>query len=149
MRLSITALALSLLSALSMAAPKWDEAAIVKAVGVKPLSKKTEADDGCNVKRYTFQQDPHVKLEFRCNRVNVAWMQYPERGFERKNQTAIQLAMRAAAALSNGNGQEVAEAARGGPIRDQSMPSGLMVSGSCIADSCLLTYRPPRLKTNP
>ncbi|MBM2883159.1 hypothetical protein JFK97_02035 [Chromobacterium phragmitis] len=47
MKLSIATLALALLPALSLAAPKWDEAAILKAIGVTPLSMKTGVDDGC------------------------------------------------------------------------------------------------------
>lgn len=141
MKPSITALALALLPALSIAAPKWDESAIVKAVGVNPLSKKAEQDGNCRLTRYYFKKEPDVALEFRCNRVNVAWDQYPEKGYELKNQSAAKLATRAAAALSKGNGQEVAEATQGRPIRDRAMPSGLMVGGSCSMASCLLTYR--------
>ncbi|MBX9298792.1 hypothetical protein K5M33_10065 [Chromobacterium vaccinii] len=139
-QLSLAVLAL-ILSAPLMAAPKWDEAAIVKAVGVKPLSKKAELDDGCNVKRYAFQKDPYVELEFKCNRVNVAWAQFPEKGFEKKNQTAIQLATRAAAALSQGSGREIDDALKGNVLRDRSLLSGLTVGGSCSSATCLLTYR--------
>ncbi|OHX20422.1 hypothetical protein [Chromobacterium sphagni] len=140
----LPALAITLLPVLSLAEPMWNESAIVKAVGVKPISKKAEYDDGCNVKRYAFLKDPSVVLEFRCNRVNVAWSQYPEKGFEKKNQIALQLATRAAAALSQGRGGEIDDAMKGNVLRDRSLLSKLTVGGSCISTDCLLTYRPPR-----
>ncbi|OHX20420.1 hypothetical protein [Chromobacterium sphagni] len=139
--LSFAVLAFSLSSPL-MAAPKWDEVAIIKAVGVKVMKKKIEQDGTCKMTSYTFKSLPDMVLEFRCNRVNVAWDRFPEKGYEKKNQEAAQLAKLAASALSQGSGKEVDDAMSGQVMKERSLLSGLTVGGSCSSASCLLTYHP-------
>ena len=135
-------LALSVLaSGLAGAVPLWNEPAVVKAVGKKVISKEKEKDGDCMVSRYFFRKSPDVALEFRCNRVNIAWDQFKEKEFEQKNKEAVALATRAAAALSKDSGKEVSEAAAGNVIRKRPLSSGLTVGGSCSLPSCLLTYR--------
>lgn len=125
------------------AATPWNEAAIVKAVGQKAITKQKEQDsgDGCMVTRYFFRKSPDMALEFRCNRVNVAWEQFRDAGFEQKNKEATQLAQRAAAALSGGVGNEVIQAGQGVVFKRHPVPSGLAVNGSCVLPTCLLTYK--------
>lgn len=127
----------------AFAATPWNEEAIVKAVGEKVLTKEKDRDsgDGCMVTRYFFRKSPDMALEFRCNRVNVAWEQFRDAGFEQKNKTAMQLAQRAAAALSGGVGNEVLQANQGVVFKRHPVLSGLAVNGSCILPSCLLTYK--------
>lgn len=133
-----------LLPTFASATSKWDEAAIVKAVGQRVISKQKESDDyppGCTVTRYFFKKSPDAVLEFRCNRVNVAWDQFKEKGFEQKNKEVVALAIKAAAALSQGTGREVGDVAQGNVVKNRSLTSGLTVGGSCQMSSCLLTYR--------
>lgn len=128
----------------SFATTPWSESAIVKAVGQKVVAKQTEKDDypaGCTVTRYFFRKSPDMALEFRCNRVNVAWEQFRDAGFEQKNKEATQLAQRAAAALSGGVGNEVLQANQGVVFKRHPVPSGLAVNGSCVLPTCLLTYK--------
>lgn len=137
----VACIALPFLSLTAMAAPTFDEANIVKSVGAKVIIKKTENEDGCKIARYFFQDEPRMTMEFRCNRVNVVWHQYSDKGFTAKNKTAAALAQKAAAALSNGDGREVADAMQGSTVRSRPTPSGLTVTGSCVLPSCMLTYR--------
>jgi hypothetical protein len=139
--LFVACIALPFLSSPAMAAPTFDEASIVKSVGSKITHKRSELDDGCRVTRYFFQDEPRMVMEFRCNRVNVVWHQYSDKGFAAKNKTAAALAHKAAAALSNGDGREVADAMQGSTVRSRPTPSGLTVTGSCVLPSCMLTYR--------
>lgn len=144
MRFTIFAAALALLAAgTASAATPWNEAAIVKAVGQRVVAKQKEQDsgDGCMVMRYFFRKSPDMALEFRCNRVNVAWEQFRDAGFEQKNKEATQLAQRAAAALSGGVGNEVLQANQGVVFKRHPVPSGLAVNGSCVMPTCLLTYK--------
>lgn len=129
------------LPALVHAAPLPTESATVRAVGSKAINKQTEQEDGCRVSRYIFQSEPRMSMEFRCNRINVAWHQYSDKGFEAKNKTAAALAHKAAVALSSGDGREVTEAMQGSTVRSRPTPSGLTVTGSCVLPSCMLTYR--------
>ncbi|UGA39258.1 hypothetical protein JOS77_06740 [Chromobacterium haemolyticum] len=134
-------LAVSATLSQASAGPLWDEAAIVKSVGVKAISKKYEQDGSCRLTRYHFKKAPDMVLEFRCNRVNVAWDQYPEKGYEQKNKETLLLASRAAATLLQESGKEVTEAIQGKVVRNRPLSSGLSVGGSCVLASCLLTYR--------
>jgi hypothetical protein len=137
-----TILSLALIfPALVHAGPLPDESATVRAVGAKVTHKRSELDDGCRVTRYFFQEEPRVVMEFRCNRINVSWDQYADKGFEAKNRSAATLAQKAAVAVSLGNGREVADAMQENVIRNRPLPSGLTVGGSCVMRSCLLTYR--------
>jgi len=137
-----TILSLALIfPALVHAGPLPDQSATVRAVGAKVITKQTEQEDGCRVSRYIFQSEPRMSMEFRCNRINVAWHQYSEKGFDAKNKTAVALAQKAAAALSSGDGREVTEAMQGSTVRSRPTPSGLTVTGSCVLPSCMLTYR--------
>ena len=145
MRSAIWALALCLAAPVAQAAPDWKEADVVKAVG-KPVIKKTvEVDDGCTIRRYKFHESPDMALEFRCSsagpRINVAWGQFPEKGYERKNAEALELAKRAVMHIG-GNAAPVIAAVAGLSQRKVRTPSGLEANGSCVSSQCVLSFTP-------
>lgn len=120
-----------------------DEAYIVKAVDSPVLKKAQEEDSpGCMTTRYTFGDEIFdMKLEFKCNRINVAWTSATEPQYEARSKQAVMLAQRAVTALTGGNGIEVERVLAGGMYRDRTFTNGLSVSGSCVMSACLLTFK--------
>lgn len=120
-----------------------DEATTVTAIG-SPVLKKTQDEDspGCNVTRYTFGDKTFdMKLEFKCNRINVGWIGSTEPQFEARSKKAVELAQRAVSVLSGGDGIEVERVLAGGKYDGRTYSNGLSVSGSCVMNSCLLTFK--------
>lgn len=120
-----------------------DEAATVKAIG-SPVLKKTQEEDspGCNATRYTFGDKVFdMKLEFKCNRINVGWVGSTEPEDEARSKNSVELAQRAVSVLSGGNGIEVEKVLAGESYDGRTYSNGLSVSGSCVMNSCLLTFK--------
>ncbi|PYB98135.1 hypothetical protein DMX09_25455 [Pseudomonas protegens] len=120
-----------------------DEAIIVKAVGSPVLKRSQEVDSsGCKVSGYTFGDKTFsMKLEFKCDRINVGWTTAPEPEYEAKSKQASALAKKAVALLTGENGVEVDRVLVGGAYEGRTFSNGLSVSGSCVMNSCLLTFR--------
>jgi hypothetical protein len=120
-----------------------DEATIVKAVGSPVLKRSQEEDSsGCKVSGYTFGDKTFsMKLEFKCDRINVGWTTAPEPEYEAKSKQATALAKQAVASLTGADGVEVERVLAGGRYEGRTFPNGISVSGLCIVDSCLLTFR--------
>ncbi|MCO7626398.1 hypothetical protein NJC08_08230 [Pseudomonas fluorescens] len=120
-----------------------DEAAIVKAIDAPVLKKVQEEDSpGCGTTRYTFGTDVfNMKLEFKCNRINVAWNFSQEPHNRPRSEQVIKLARRAVSILTQGNGVEVDRVLAGGKYKNRSFDNGLLVSGSCVTNQCLLTFK--------
>lgn len=118
------------------------EKGLIQELG-KPLEKKTERDDGCNLTRYKFLHKLlGVTVEFRCNRINVAWVNAPDADVADQVKKNRELATKAVAALSGGDGHEVEQVLGGEVFRGKSLVSGLELRGSCQAgDMCLLTFQ--------
>lgn len=120
-----------------------DEVATVKAIG-SPVLKKTQEEDspGCNATRYTFGDKVFdMKLEFKCNRINVSWVGSTEPQDEARSKKSLELAQRAVSVLSGGNGIEVEKVLAGESYDGRTYSNGLSVSGSCVMNSCLLTFK--------
>ncbi|MEY9333150.1 hypothetical protein ABH911_003461 [Pseudomonas protegens] len=120
-----------------------DEAATVKAIGSPVLKQSQEEESpGCTASRYTFGDKTFsMKIEFRCTRVNVGWTIATEPEYEEKSKQASALAQRAVAVLTGENGVEVERVQAGGKYDGRTLSNGLSVSGSCVMNSCLLTFR--------
>lgn len=116
------------------------EKQLVKSIGERVLKKQTERDGNCTVTRYFFKQSPDMVLEFKCDRINVAWDQFNNPPQPAKNAEVAALAKRAAAALVGNNGAEVDRALAGHVFKGEDMGNGLKINGSCQT-SCLLSYR--------
>jgi hypothetical protein len=120
-----------------------DEDAIVKAIG-SPVLKTVQEEDspGCMTTRYTFGDKVFdMKLEFKCNRINVAWAVSNESQNAALSKQAAELAQRAVIALTHGNGIEVERVLAGGTYQDRTYTNGLSVRGSCVMSTCLLTFK--------
>lgn len=118
-----------------------NEADLLKTLG-KPVEKKVEKDDGCNLTRYKFlNKVVGVTVEFRCDRLNVAWVNTDAADVAEQVKQNRELATKAVAALSGGDGHEVAQAMGGEVFRGKSLLSSLELRGSCTGDYCLLTFR--------
>lgn len=120
-----------------------EERAIVKAIGA-PVIKKAQEEDapGCMATRYTFGDEIFsMKLEFKCDRINVAWNTSEEPQNSSRSHQASRLAQRAIAALTQGNGIEVERVLAGGRYKGRTFPNTLSLSGSCITEVCLLTFK--------
>lgn len=116
---------------------------IVNAVG-SPVIEKTQEEDspGCSATRYIFAHPvTSVKLEFKCDRINVSWFQSREPQNLEASRVAAELAQRAVIALSDGNGIEVEKVLAGGKYKSRSYSNGLILSGFCVGTQCLLTFR--------
>lgn len=120
-----------------------DEAAIVKAVGAPVLKKISEEDSpGCMTTRYSFGDKVFaMKLEFKCNRINIAWIGSREPQYEARSKHAEALAKQAVAALTQGDGTEVQQVLDGSSYKGRTYSNGVGVSGSCAMNSCLLTFK--------
>lgn len=120
-----------------------DEAAIVKAIGAPVLKRVAEEDSpGCNTTRYTFGDKVFdMKLEFKCNRINVAWTSSKEPKNQARSEKALELASRAVQALTQESGVEVAKVSAGQVLKERTYTNGLVGSGSCAMTSCLLTFK--------
>lgn len=120
-----------------------DESAIVKAVD-KPVIRKSQEEDspGCGATRYSFGDAVFdMKLEFKCDRINVAWAASREPQNRTRVEESTRLAQRAVVALTQGNGIEVERVLTGERYKNRTFGNGLSVSGSCAMDSCLLTFK--------
>ncbi len=122
---------------------KIDEVAIVKAIGAPVIKKVVEEDSpGCNTTRYTFGDKVFdMKLEFKCNRINVAWTGSKEIKNKARSEQASDLAKRAVQALSRESGVEVEKVGAGQVLKEIIYTNGLVGSGSCAMNSCLLTFK--------
>lgn len=120
---------------------KVDQSDLLKALG-KPVEKKTEKVDGCNLTRYKFlNKVVGVSIEFRCDRLNLSWFNGDDPEVVEQVKANRELAGKAMAALSGGDGHEVAQAVGGEVFRGKSLLSDLELRGSCQGDICLLTFR--------
>lgn len=120
-----------------------DEDATVKAIG-SPVLKKTQEEDtpGCNTSRYKFGDKTFdMTLQFKCNRINVGWTVATEPEYEERSKQASALAQRAVAVLTGESGIEVERVLAGGKYDGRTFSNGLSVSGSCVMNSCLLTFK--------
>lgn len=120
-----------------------EEFAIVKAVDAPVIKKAHEEDSpGCMITRYTFGDEIFsMKLEFKCDRINVAWNISKEPQNSLRSQQASSLAQRAVVALTQGNGIEVERVLDGGRYKGRTFPNNLSLNGSCGTEICLLTFR--------
>ena len=118
------------------------EASIVAAVGEPILRQVKEQDSpSCALTRYVFGDEiVGLKLEFRCTRVNVAWMATTEAGYEEKSAKAQAMATRAVVAISGGVGIEVEKAIAGEVFSGKGFDNGMTLKGSCLSESCLLSF---------
>lgn len=122
---------------------KIDEAAIVKAID-SPVLKKVQEEDspGCMTTRYTFGEKVFdMKLEFKCDRINVGWTFSKEPNNTARSEHAIKLAQRAVVNLTQGTGVEVEKVLEGSVYKDRTSTNGLVLSGSCVINSCLLSFK--------
>lgn len=118
-----------------------NEADLLKTLG-KPVEKKVEKDDGCNLTRYKFlNKVVGLSIEFRCDRLNLSWFNGNDPEVVEQVKQNRELATKAMAALSGGDGHEVAQAVSGEVFRGKSLLSNLELRGSCQGDICLLTFR--------
>lgn len=118
-----------------------DQHELIQSLG-KPVEKKAEKVDGCNLTRYKFaDKSTGVTVEFRCDRINVGWLNAPEPELAEIAKRNREIAVRAMASLSGGDGHEVEQAIQGEVFRGKSLLSSLVLSGSCVGDMCLLTFR--------
>ncbi|AZD84744.1 hypothetical protein C4K14_1910 [Pseudomonas chlororaphis subsp. aureofaciens] len=120
-----------------------DEDATVKAIG-SPVLKKTQEEDtpGCNTSRYKFGDKTFdMTLQFKCNRINVGWTVATEPEYEERSKQTSALAQRAVAVLTGESGIEVERVLAGGKYDGRTFSNGLSVSGSCVMNSCLLTFK--------
>lgn len=118
-----------------------DQEDLLKVLG-KPVEKKVEKDDGCNLTRYKFLDKLlGVTVEFRCDRLNVGWVNTDAADVAEQVKRNRELATKAVAALSGGDGHEVAQAMGGEIFRGKSLLSNLELRGTCEGDFCLLTFR--------
>ncbi|MDF5870819.1 hypothetical protein [Pseudomonas aeruginosa] len=121
---------------------KVNQKDLLQAMDVAPIAKTNEQDDGCNLTRYKFLDDTvGVTVEFRCNRITVAWINAQDADLADKVKKNRELATKAVAALSGGNGHEVDQAIDGEVFRGKSLLNGLELRGSCPGDMCLLTFK--------
>ncbi|MBC2660012.1 hypothetical protein H7A76_31670 [Pseudomonas sp. MSSRFD41] len=122
---------------------KIDEAATVKSIGSPVLKQSQEEDSpGCKASGYTFGDKTFsMKLEFKCDRVNVGWITATEPEYEARSKQASVLAQRAVALLTGENGAEVERVQAGGKYEGRTFSNGLSVKGSCAMNSCMLTFR--------
>lgn len=120
-----------------------DEAAIVKAVDAPLLKKVLEEDSpGCVTTRYTFGDKVFdMKLEFKCDRINVAWTGSTEPTNQVINEHISDLAIRAVRALTQESGAEVKKVSAGANLKNRTYFNGLVVNGFCAMSSCLLTFK--------
>lgn len=120
-----------------------DEGLLVNAVG-DPVLKKAHEEDapGCIATRYTFRDEIFaMKLEFKCDRINVAWNGSREPQNVSRSQYAAQLAQRAVIALTQGSGVEVERVMDGAIYKGRTFSNGLSLSGGCVMNTCLLTFK--------
>ena len=63
-----------------------------------------EDEPGSKYDGYVFgEPGPHLKLEFRSNRINVAITLYPEAGYEAKNADVLKIAKSVVSTISGGD----------------------------------------------
>ena len=119
------------------------EGSIVGAIDSPIVNVGLEEDaPGCNTKRYTFGDSIFsMKIEFKCDRINVAWSRSNEPENTLKSQHAAHLAQRAVVALTQADGSEVERVLSGAVYKGRSFPNGLTLSGTCVMTSCLLTFK--------
>lgn len=92
--------------------------------------------------RYKFGDETvGMTLEFRCKRVNVAWMHTDEVGYQEQSANAVKMATRVVMAISDGTGVEVEKAMAGEVFRGKSFDNGLTLRGSCQGGYCLLSFQ--------
>lgn len=98
---------------------KVNEADLVKAIDSPVLKKAQEEDSpGCMNTRYTFGDKVFdMKLEFKCNQINVAWTGSDDLKYEASKKQVVKLAQRTVVALTNGSGIEVERVLAGVCIR--------------------------------
>ena len=80
---------------------KINEVTLIKAIG-SPVLKKVQEEDapGCMTTRYTFGDKIFdMKLELKCDRINVAWTGSDNPQYEARSKQAVQLAQRAVGGL--------------------------------------------------
>ncbi len=120
-----------------------DEVATVKSIGSPVLKQSNEEDSpGCKVSGYTFGDKTFsMKLEFKCDRINVGWVTATEPEYEARSKQASALAQRAVVLLTGENGIEVERVQAGGKYEGRTFSNGLSVSGSCVMNFCRLTFR--------
>jgi len=120
-----------------------DEPAVIKAIN-SPILKQVQEEDspGCVTTRYTFGDKVFdMKLEFKCDRINVAWIGSKEEQNQSRSDQAKELAKRAVAVLTQGDGVEVERVLAGESYKGRAYPNSIIVSGSCVLNSCLLTFK--------
>ncbi|WP_124416736.1 hypothetical protein [Pseudomonas sp. LBUM920] len=140
--LGTTCLLLTFMSTSSADVSQVRELAIVKAVDAPVFRKAREEDaPGCMTTRYTFGDEIiAMKLEFKCDRINVAWNTSMEPQNSLRSRHASHLAQRAVVALTQGNGIEVERVMDGGKYKGRTYSNNLLLSGSCFTNMCLLTF---------
>ncbi|WP_144924054.1 hypothetical protein [Pseudomonas sp. SJZ078] len=120
-----------------------DEQAVIKAIHAPILKQVKEEDSpGCMTTRYTFGDKVFdMKLEFKCDRINVAWTGSDDPKNKARVINATVLAKKAVSALTDGSGIEVERVLSGGIYKSRTFDNGLVLrSGSCAMNACLLTF---------
>ncbi|MEL7551970.1 hypothetical protein [Pseudomonas protegens] len=120
-----------------------DEVVTVKSID-SPVLKQSQGEDspGCKASGYTFGDKTFsMKLEFKCDRINVGWITATDPEYEVRSKQASALAQRAVALLTGENGVEVERVQAGGKYEGRTFSNGLSVSGSCVMNACTLTFR--------
>lgn len=86
----------------------WDKKIILASAGKQYRKYLVEDEPGSKYDGYVFgEPGPHLKLEFRSNRINVAITLYPEAGYEAKNAEVLKIAKSVVSTISGGDGAVV------------------------------------------